>query len=870
MVEMDCQDCQNYENAETGCQSASTPKSVHGECMASAAQSSPGPRPLSLGHFRKIAGTGFGDGRNTYAWSCAWFHDHVYIGTNRHVLVVSKKRIPVQVPYAVYPVPIPEGDEFLDQRSEIWRYNPRTEVWQRVFRSPLIEGLQGRLAPLAGGFRNMAVFQGKSDPAPVIYTIPGCTSRGIGPVLLRSEDGEHFEVASEPGLGLGDANVISYRGAVPLKGRLFISPAASRGGHVNTSYNLTVLCSDDPVSGRWEVSNPGTFGDPTNFGIFDMAACNGYLYAGLINVRHGCQVWKTDGEGPPPHRWTKVADSGFDRGPLNEAIAGFASFQGDLYVGTGIQYGGYDRFNNIGPAAAEVIRIHPDDSWDLVVGEPRMTRAGFMTPSSGLGPGFNNPVGGYVWRLTVHDGVLYAGTFDAASHTPFSDPTTWPDSIRHLLDASTLERFMKVMGGCELWRTTTGDDWAPITRNGFGNPFNQGIRALLTTPIGLFVGTANPFGPQVAVHGPAGWRYEPNPRGGLEIYHGSLKHSPITRTQESLTSLTDSNPWSHEDGSIPYAHLASLALEGGRRNDCAPERDERLELLHALTELACADALKDRHKQFAIQDEESQRDQADRHHPLRRLSEVPKGLVGLSEDVVDELAAYFAGDLHNVGYWREEGLSPRQACAQLVVELLAFLPPTTTGTREPSILAVGSKPEGLRRQLAELIPSASITALDGDTLARAPTPFPVADSVVDLVVWIEGPGAVDRLLALSEARRVLKPGGRLLAADLLAIPIDREPPSACDIKPSGQIEAYKNDLTRAGFDSMRLVDVTRNGWQRFFRHSREFFATKLAFQQIDKEQHDRILAALPGGRLIVAANLLVSAVAGVTQCNPGS
>src|SRR6185436_2757618 len=37
-------------------------------------------------------------------------------------------------------------------------------------------------------------------------------------------------------------------------------------------------------------------------------------------------------------------------------------------------------------------------------------------------------------------------------------------------------------------------------------------------------GAANPFGPRVAVKGAHGWRYEDNPRGGVEVFHGSLDH----------------------------------------------------------------------------------------------------------------------------------------------------------------------------------------------------------------------------------------------------------------------------------------------------------------------------------------------------------
>src|SRR5262249_45422412 len=163
-----------------------------------------------------------------------------------------------------------------------------------------------------------------------------------------------------------------------------------------------------------------------------------------------------------------------------------AWFNGALYAGTGIQDGGRDITNNIGPAASEVIRIYPDDTWDLVVGDPRLTRQGLKIPSSGLGPGFDNPFCGYVWRLRVHDGTLYAGTFDSATYLPYIDPETWPPAVRRLFDGALAEHFLRLRGGCELWRSTDGDHWTPVTRNGFGTPFNWGIRALLSTPHGLF------------------------------------------------------------------------------------------------------------------------------------------------------------------------------------------------------------------------------------------------------------------------------------------------------------------------------------------------------------------------------------------------
>ena len=56
-------------------------------------------------------------------------------------------------------------------------------------------------------------------------------------------------------------------------------------------------------------------------------------------------------------------------------------FKGALYVGSGIQGGGIDTQNKIGPAPPELIRIHPDGSWDLIVGEGATRRPDARTRS---------------------------------------------------------------------------------------------------------------------------------------------------------------------------------------------------------------------------------------------------------------------------------------------------------------------------------------------------------------------------------------------------------------------------------------------------------------------------------------------------------
>ncbi|HEY2761111.1 MAG TPA: hypothetical protein VGI75_10215, partial [Pirellulales bacterium] len=462
------------------------------------------PKPLSIGHFKRVAEGGFGDGSNSYAYSSCWYDDHLYIGSNRDILPLLILRLPFEPPFRVQPVPVPKDYTGLDLRGQIWRYNPRTKFWQRIYQAPMLPGYQGRLVPEAFGFRAMAVFQGKSDERPAIYTLPFVGRNALEAVALRSIDGLSFHRIPPPCVP-GVAEVFgSFRSITPFKGRLFASPSSSkprpeasgytkdgREIHVtlaNTSRASAVMCSDDPAGGNWELSSLPLFGDRTNSSIFDMTPCGDYLYSGAFNLRHGFQLYRTKAEGPPPHEWELVLDLGADRGALNQSAISMAAFQGCLYVGTCIQNSGYDPLYQVGPAAGEVLRVFPDKTWDLVVGEPRMTRQGMKIPTSGLRAGFDNPLAGYIWRMGVHDGTLYVGTCDNSAFVPFSKGDAWPDHSRFLLDSSFLDRYMSMVGGCEVWRTSDGDAWSPVTRNGFGNPHNLGIRTIISTPVGLFIG----------------------------------------------------------------------------------------------------------------------------------------------------------------------------------------------------------------------------------------------------------------------------------------------------------------------------------------------------------------------------------------------
>jgi hypothetical protein len=467
--------------------------------------------------FRLIASGGFGDPLNSYAHTMAWFRDRLYIGTTRANLCLLK--LHYRVPFLCWPVRCPDDIYDLDLRAQIWRYDPVEDRCQQVHVSPMIVGRTNQTVPREIGFRGMTVFQGPGDPAPTLYVSTWAPSRALGSTILRSCDGEAFVPVSEPGLG-GDTMVSSCRSLVPFKGRLYTTATGMVAGKPNLGIPV-VFESEDPTKGGWRaVSTPG-FGNPDNLTIFEMAEFNDCLYAGTGNPKAGYEIWKTRAEGTPPYRWTRVIRCGAFRGRLNEGVVSVCEFRGALYVGSGIQNGGYDLIYKVGPGAPELIRIYADDTWDLLIGEARETPQGFRTPLSGLGPGANDAFNGYFWRMTEFEGWLYLGTYNWSSLLPYYPPLPSPSLAERYGRWLGIDNIVKFEGGFDLFRSRDGVTWVPVTTTGFGNPYNLGARTMVGQAPGLFIGTANPFGPEVAIRTPLGWTYVPNPRGGAELWLGT-------------------------------------------------------------------------------------------------------------------------------------------------------------------------------------------------------------------------------------------------------------------------------------------------------------------------------------------------------------
>jgi hypothetical protein len=142
-------------------------------------------------------------------------------------------------------------------------------------------------------------------------------------------------------------------------------------------------------------------------------------------------------------------------------------------------------------------------------------------PLSGLKSGFGQFFNGYIWAMGVHDGWLYCGSYDWSITLRWARFDEAPERVRQVMQSIGPETIIAAEGGADLWRSADGENWLPVDRQGFGNPYNWGIRNLVSTPLGLFVGTANVFGPRVAMRKDAGWDYQDNPDGGLEVWLGN-------------------------------------------------------------------------------------------------------------------------------------------------------------------------------------------------------------------------------------------------------------------------------------------------------------------------------------------------------------
>ncbi len=263
--------------------------------VSDASASAPAPAPhsgagLTLANFRPIARNGFGDPANGYCHTMAYYNGNLYVGTTRHGMALLRLFPPLDMPALdPWPVSVPPRVQDLDMHGNIWRWSAKTEEWKLVLRSPDMIGKNSEVVPRDLGYRGMTVFQGRSDPVPALYVASVSTVlRATAAHILRTYDGENYEIVGEP--GLGNPRISTFRALESFDGHLY-APPAGEGVNLNSNRASVIMRSADPKPGNWEPACEGGFGDPTNNGIFEMCVFNDHLYGGTFNHYYGYQIW---------------------------------------------------------------------------------------------------------------------------------------------------------------------------------------------------------------------------------------------------------------------------------------------------------------------------------------------------------------------------------------------------------------------------------------------------------------------------------------------------------------------------------------------------------------------------------------------------
>jgi hypothetical protein len=432
-----------------------------------------------------LAQRGFGDTRNSYSWGMAWFKGKLYVGTGRQVSCVEQATLAYYAPnlnnWSTNPSPdvkCPANKWDMDLRAEIWQYTPSTDTWLRVYRAPAIANprAKGKTVGRDIAYRGMGVVRDGHGRKTLV--VSGVTANEFIPELkakyparlLHTTDGRHFQ-ASTPSpqykvSTLSGANQvpIGFRGIEFVDGRIYALASTGLTGD-GAIVQITGIEKRHPKFKQ--VS-------PTNVAVFELEHYHSHLYAGTGDNTTGYGVYRALDRVPDPKRWTVIVNNGAGRGVTSQSVVSMHVYRDQLYVGSS---GWYDSKKTT--PATEVIRIRPDNSWDVVVGNPREDHGNIKFPVSGFGDGWGSAFTSHPWRMASQDGALYVGTNDSSTSL--------------ITIGGTITQTALGDGyGFDVWATCDGTYWFPVTQNAFSNrPFDFGARTMVATSEGLAIGSAN-------------------------------------------------------------------------------------------------------------------------------------------------------------------------------------------------------------------------------------------------------------------------------------------------------------------------------------------------------------------------------------------
>jgi len=485
-----------------------------------------------------------GDRQNSYAWCMETIRDpsggggeYLYVGSNRALayLVLYEAGFTDEQIVTLFKGNIVPPT---DIRARIFRYRTDgSKPWELVYTSP-VETAVGM--PRHLGYRVMKTYTDAGGKTALYVATTGFIPSLPVEVLRFSDD---FNPAE-------DEPVVVFRSVSSDQENSIRSLDVHDGHLVVGMMNGDIWITDRPESqGAGLAPRPEVWKKIADRGIFTALGLpdkdegqdadrtepilnwqflpfNGYLYTTTyyLNTRDtegGFWVFKGKPQGDPlvaaNWKWEKTMSNGAGNS-MNE-IAGLFRFGEYVYVGTlfGLPYHLADRrpdilLNRFSDPRAEIYRFDKDDQWEMIIGDPGKNSlfdgrlgnyaAGFFDPEKVTDRGRNYSLNFYVWWMEEYKGKLYCSTFDIGVFFDFLVPLI--QAMIPGADEDYLERFKERIAfileenkdnppGADLFVSEDGVNFSPVTRDGFDDRFNYGIRTLKATEGGLMAGSANPF-----------------------------------------------------------------------------------------------------------------------------------------------------------------------------------------------------------------------------------------------------------------------------------------------------------------------------------------------------------------------------------------